>query len=197
MPVSPNDFFPQTAKWPFIGKSAGVPVVLDMVSSTGPGGRKIELNAPPSRKFRAFFDRMMVTVTNLQLNRIRLQRYTIDIDPPLTITTDQHETNHVDSLLPGVTWTVGLLTPPYDGTVLEKKFIQIGPQGASGPDTLWSIKICSRSVPNGGVLMRPSFLLSRQHGLVSYVEELYGVWEFAFRTDLPQSPVAELSLRAL
>jgi hypothetical protein len=190
MAIPPGDFFPNEAHWPFREISAGVALTLNLRSHVEAQGRAIEFTASPDQVFKAFFDRMTITAAGLELNRIRLGTQVVSIRPPLIVTTGD-EPNQVADLLPGVTFSVGMNTAPYDGTVTEKKMMNIPPKGSFGGDTVWGIKIVSRSAATRGILMRPGFLLSRSNGLVLYMGDFYGVWFIYKRTDLGQSPLTD------
>jgi hypothetical protein len=188
MTLPPGDFFPNDANWPFREAATGAVLTLNLRSHTEPQGRVAEFSASPDQAFRAFFDRMTITAGSLELNRIRLGAQTVDIRPPLAVTTD-NAPNHVANLLPGVTFSVGLNTAPYDGTVTDKAMQPILPQAPFPGDTMWGIKIFSRSVATQGILMRIGILLSRSHGLVMHVGDFYGGWFIYQRTDLAPSPL--------
>lgn len=188
MTLPPGDFFPNDAKWPFREAATGAVLNLNLRSHAEPQGRVAEFSASPDQTFRAFFDRMTITAASLELNRIRLGAQVVDIRPPLAVTTD-NAPNHVANLLPGVTFSVGLNTAPYDGTVTDKPQQPIPPQGSFAGDTTWGIKIFSRSVATEGILMRIGILLSRSQGLVTYLGDFYGDWFIYRRTDLAPSPL--------
>jgi hypothetical protein len=182
MPISPVDFFPADASLRFHEINTGVSFTLQLRSRPQGAGRAIELTPQPDQDKGLFFDRMTATASSLAINRVKLgpQLLKLDTPPatPLVITMDD-KPNHVADLLPKIKGSFPAGNPPYDGTVVAKEV------KAVASDTVWAIKIHSRSTPQNAVAIRWGFILSRAHGFAFQMGDLYGFWYFYKRTDLP------------
>ena len=189
MPLHLDDIFPDHAVWPFFDRCTNATPTLNLTSRIEAGRRVVELNGALDHHFRLFFDRMTITGAGLELNRVRFGSYTLDICPPLTITTGG-QVDHVANLLPGMPACIGTSRAPYDGSVVSKKFKEMPNPGTAQADFVWEVRIVSRGA-EGSQVFDATMEFSRS-GLVSYKGQLYGVFFVYERTDLapyvPPSP---------
>jgi hypothetical protein len=183
MQLHPSEFFPDQATWPFFEYSTREEVAIAVKSRGAGDQRVVEFSAPLEHRFRAFFDRMTVTPGGLELNRVRMFIQTLDIRPPLVITTgDQRD--HVADLLPNIEGLLGPTTKPYDGTAVFKHLKEIPRPGFPNPDLLWSIGIESRG-QDRAIVFRTLLQFLRSAGLIEYTGDVYGSFFVYRRTDLP------------
>lgn len=185
MALDLNKIFPDHANWPFIERGTGASLTLVLSSRPQPGRRHLDLNDPVAHPTEAFFDRMAITDAGLELNRIRLLHQTLDIRPPFTITTGE-QLDHVPNLFPGLSGTFPMATPPYDGSVVSKRYSEKPAPGSPQPDFLWEVHIASRA-REGTKVLDATFQFT-QSGLLSYVGEVYGVFFIYQRSDIGVRP---------
>ena len=181
MPNQLDQLFPEKASWPFYERASGATFLLELSSRAEAGRRTVELTAPREHQFQAFFDRMTITGAGLELNRIRLRSQTLDIRPPLLVTTDQ-QPNRVADLFPGLAGSFPMATPPYAGSVIAKHWKEIPKPGSPQPDVSWTVEIDAKG-REGTRVLRATLEFSRS-GLVSYIGQIYGV-EFVYVRDDP------------
>ena len=182
MTIDLDAFFPNHATWPFIERNSNAKLDIELSSQIDAGQRRLQLNPRPDIAFDAFFDRMTVTSAGLELNRVRLRSQTLDIRPPLVITTGD-AVDRVENLFPGLVGTFPPV-PPYDGTVTKTVKTIAMPQP---PDLEWEWQIISRGRDRQHAY-EATYRFRRSAGLVSYIGQVYGVFFVFQRTDIGTQP---------
>lgn len=181
MPSLFDTYFPDHAVWAFREANTNAEIPLRLRTHTEGGRRQIELDAVSGQMFGTFFDRLTITDAGLELNRVRVGAQVLDIRPPLVMTTGAQK-DHVANLFPGLVGTFPMASPPYDGTVVAKGFIDIAETPTSPADRRWVVRIASRG-KEGTRVLEASFEFG-WGGLISYFGQLFGVFFKYDRTDI-------------
>ena len=166
-----EDFFPIALQdtWKFLERNSGATVTVTYVAKPA-GNRKtieLELTGLPAHLNPAFFDRLTLTRAGLELNRIRLTKRTVDINPPLVVTLNPGESNQVAVLFPEGTVPVLNDQPPFAGKVTFEEGEPARRAGEAVPDQAgfngpsWRTGLPGdRAVPDGAW----PYGLPRRHG---------------------------------
>lgn len=120
-----EDFFPTAPQdtWKFLERRSIGTVTVNYLARPA-GNRKLielELTGLPPEVNPNFLDRLTLTEAGLELNRIRLKKRTVDINPPLLVTLTLGESHQVAVLFPVGTVPVMYDQPPFAGKVTSKK----------------------------------------------------------------------------
>jgi hypothetical protein len=174
MPDHIEDFFPSTTQdtWKFLERNSGSAVTVSYLAKPTANRKIIELELTgllPDLN-PAFFDRLTLTELGLELNRIRLRKQTVAINPPLLITLNLEESNRVNVLFPDDTVPVLYDYPPFAGKVTSKKLKQVDSQRRQ-----FEVKLVS-TARAGEQVFRARMQFQTGRGLVDYRGDMGGIF---------------------
>lgn len=167
-----EDFFPSTTQdtWKFLERNSGATVTVSYLARPA-ANRKIvelELTGLPPHINPAFFDRLTLTGPGLELNRIRLRKQSVDINPPLLVTLNPGESNQVAVLFPDDAVPVLNDQPPFAGNVTSKRISPL-----DGQKKQFDVELVS-TARAGEQVFRAKMQFQTGRGLTHYAGDVGG-----------------------
>jgi hypothetical protein len=170
-----QDFFPVAAHdtWKFLERNSGATVTIEYRAKSVSNRKVIELELTglPAHVNPNFFDRLTLTDAGLELNRIRLTKRAVAIDPPLVVTLKPEESNQVAVLFPPDAVPVLNDSPPFAGKVTAKKLSSLGTDKKQ-----FEIKLVATARGGEKVFRVERMQFQTGRGLTSYLGDMGGIF---------------------